>query len=178
MRKLRDNRELTKHPDRRVELTGFPRETWQEILTLAPSLRRSVAYIDASGRSPDPLDLLHRLEKIAPEQVASGGVEAARHWDRRFNLHGVPRLDISVHAPAGSYDESFVKRLDPALERARMVSQEPVLVLHPLLRAESLFTSRTSKRLPVADPVETLLDLHELRLVEQVEELVERLGPK
>ena len=177
-RKLQQNQELSRRRDRRVELTGFPRRTWQEILPMAGSLRRTVAFVDASGRSSDPVALLRRLEQSAPQAVAVGGVEAARHWDRRFNLRGVPRLDISVHAPAGSNHESFVKRLNPALEAARAASQEPALVLHPLLRSESLFTSRPSKRLPVADPVETLLDLHELRLVEQAEELVERFGPK
>ena len=61
-----------------------------------------------------------------------------------------------------------MKRLDPALVPAPS-GTPPVLVLHTIPRAQSLFTQ---DGLPWADPVEVLLDLHELRLLAQAEEMI------
>lgn len=176
LRKLEESGELERLPNRRVQLRAFPQKTWQEMLSLSSSLRRPVAYVDATGRKPDPALLLKRLEARRPPGVALGGVPSARHWDRHFDLNGLPRLDVVVHAPRGSFDAGFVKQLDPALRVSPSPSAEPGLVVHALPRAQALFGPGRSGRLPVADPVETLLDLNELRLTAQAEELIARLS--
>ncbi len=176
LRRFEESGELERLPSRRVQLRAFPRKTWQEMLSLAPSLRRPVSYVDATGREPDPAALLKRLEAMKPPGVALGGVPSARHWDRRFDLNGLPRLDVVAHAPRGSYDAGFVGRLDSALRVAPSPSAGPALVVHPLPRAAALFGQGRSGRLPYADPVETLLDLHELRLAAQADELIGRLS--
>jgi DNA-binding MarR family transcriptional regulator len=173
LRKLEEAGELERLPNRRVQLRAFPRKTWQELLPLAAALRRRAAYVDATGRRPDPAALLRKLESLRPAGVALGGVAAARHWDRRFDLHGTPRIDLVVHAPRGTIDAGFVGKLDGSLRAA--TAGEPVLVLHPLPRAAALFDAGP-RGLPFADPVETLLDLHELRLTAQAAELVDRLA--
>ena len=175
LKRLDRAKELTRRSNRSVELSRFPQETWTEILALSGSLRRSRFYADRSGRAPDAAGLHRRLQVMAPKAEAVGGVLAARRWDRHFDLHGLPRLDVGVHAPGGAADLSFVHRMDPALERVKPGSPRIVLAIHPLLRAEELFDPNPKARVPWADPVETLLDLHELRLVEQAEQLIRRL---
>ncbi|MBI2932540.1 MAG: hypothetical protein HYY16_12895 [Planctomycetes bacterium] len=175
LRKLEECAELERLPNRRVQLRAFPQKTWLEMLSLSSSLRRPLSYVDATGRKLEPWVLLKRLEAMKPPGVALGGVQSARHWDRHFDLNGLPRLDVVVHAPHGSFDPGFVKQLDSALRPSQSPSAEHVLVVHSLPRAEALFDEDRAGKLPYADPVETLLDLHELRLTTQADELIERL---
>lgn len=175
LRTLEESGELERLPDRRIRLRSFPHKTWQEMLVLSSSLRRPLPYVDATGRTSDPAALLRKLRSLKPPGIALGGVESARHWDRHFDLNGLPRLDVIAHSPRGSLETTFVKRLDSALRLAPSPAAEPVLVVHPLPRPESLFDPRASGMLPCADPVETLMDLHELRLTTQADELIERL---
>lgn len=164
-------RDIREHSNRSVELKGFPRDAWSELLALSPIRRARLAYVDKTGRRPDPEALLRRLQKIKPPGVALGGVLAAHHWDPHFDLRGLPRLDLSLAADDG-LDLDFLRRLDPGLGLLEGEGT-PVLVVHPLQRPATLFTP--GDRLPVADPVETLLDLGELRLVDQSSALIERL---
>ena len=154
-----------------MELGGFPREAWSELLALSPTHRARIAFVDRTGRRPDPEALLRRLQKLAPPDVALGGVAAARHWDPHFDLRGLPRLDLSL-AAGRQLDLGFLRRLDPGLGPLKGEGS-PVLVVHPLQRPAALFTP--GDRLPIADPVETLLDLSELRLDDQANALIERL---
>lgn len=158
--------------DRSVELNAFPRAAWSELLALLPSQRGRLEYVDRSGRSPDLDALLRRLQRLRPANVALGGVIAAHRWDPHFDLRGLPRLDLTVHA-APSLDLGFLRRLDPALGPAS--GGAPVLVLHPVQRPVSLFVADEDGGLPFADPVETLLDLSELRLLDQGNALIDRL---
>ncbi|MBC8329603.1 MAG: hypothetical protein H8E31_12760 [Planctomycetes bacterium] len=162
---------IREHSNRSVGLRVFPREAWSELLALAPSHRASIGYADRTGRRPDPEALLRRLQKLEPPQVALGGVAAAHHWDPHFDLRGLPRLDLSL-AAEGGLDLSFLRRLDPGLGPSEGQGP-PVLVIHPLQRPAALFAPGDG--FPVADPVETLLDLSELRLVDQSNALIERL---
>lgn len=167
VKKLETRRELTRKSRRRIELSNFPRETWSEVVALSNSLRKPVRFVDGTGRPPDVFALMRRLERLAPSGIAWGGVTAARHYDKKFNLNGTPRLDICMQG-----DMNFIRELDPALQE---ITGEgfPVLVVHPLHRPHPMY-EKTSK-LPVADPVETLLDLHEMRLYEQSDDLIRRL---
>jgi len=161
------------HKNRSVELGEFPQEAWSELLARTPSQRARVSYADGTGRPPDIEGLLRRLRKLSPAHVALGGVVAAQHWDPHFDLRGLPRLDLTVEATSG-LDLAFVQRLDPAL-RPCEDGAAPVLVVHPLQRPAALFAPGTEGGLPIADPVETLLDLSELSLHEQANALIEHL---
>lgn len=165
--------ELRRDSRRRVELVSFPRRAWQEMVALAPRIRLPRYFADASGRPRRPEELLERLRRRAPAGIAAGGVLAARHWDRELDLTGVPRLDLCVHVPSGRPSLSFMRALDPALEPTDGRSSVSVAV-HHVRRREALYDLANGK-LPWADPVETLLDLEELRLHAQAEELVRHL---
>lgn len=165
------------HSNRSVELQSFPHDAWRELVALTGSLRGSIRYFDRSGETQAPQALLARLERAVPPSVAVGGVVAARHWDLDFDLHGLPRLDLAYHAADGQVDLGFVTKLDPALARAGSPGQSPVLVIHPLVRAASLFSGH-GRRLPWADPVETALDLCELSLTSQANRLLSALRPE
>lgn len=172
---LEDRHEVTRRSDRSAELTSFPTASWSEILALSESLRRPAWYADRTGRPLDPEFLLERLQKRVPEGVAVGGVVAARHWDPSFNLNGTPRLDVTLHALTGPSLADLLARIDTSLERSWRADERTVLVVHPLSRRETFFERVAAGPLAIADPVETLLDLQEMRLVPQAEELVRAL---
>ena len=106
-----------------------------------------------------------------------GGVAAARWWDPALDLHGMPRLDLIVHAPGGRADLGFVAQLDPGLGPVVEPNDPGVLAVRSLTRAQSLFEERQGA-LAVADPVETILDLHDLGLDAQAGALIRRLRPE
>lgn len=166
---------------RQVELTEFPTQLWQEVVTLSSLTRTTHAFVDRSGGRPDPEALFRRLSRMRPAHVAVGGVIAARHWDPSFDLNGTPRLDLTIHVDESERrgpDLDFVRRLDPALTLRSPQGPAPVLVMHELRRPTALFDHDTASGLPWADPAETLLDLWDLRLVEQGIAMVERLGSR
>lgn len=166
--------ELQRDSRRRVKLASFPRRAWQEMLALAPRIRQPRYFQDASGQPRRPEELLERLRRQKPVGVAVGGVFAARHWDTELDLEGVPRLDLCVHAPNGRPTLSFIQALDPALQPGDARSSVAVAV-HCIRRREALYDVAGGEKVPWTDPVETLLDLEELRLHNQAEELVRRL---
>jgi DNA-binding Lrp family transcriptional regulator len=170
--RLQDRREIERNKSRAVKLREFPKETLREVLVLADTLRRPSLFVDATGRESDPQLILRRLQSTKPPRVALGGVVAAWHYDPHFDLHGIPRLDVVMYEPV---DLGWVRRVDPALQQAPQNEPAPVLVVRPLMRPEPDFTEVRDLELPIADPVETLLDLYELRLNEQAEELVRAL---
>jgi hypothetical protein len=158
--------------NRAVRLKELPVRAWTELLALSARVRETRLFEDRSGRAGDPSTLIARLRRQRPPRVAIGGVIAAQHWQPSFDLVGVPRIDLEVHAPSGSPDLRFVSRLDPALAPAR-ADAPAVLAVHAVTRAASLFEA-SADGVPWADPVETLLDLHQLRLVEQADDFVKR----
>ena len=169
LRELGD--QVRRRSNRSVELSEFPTSTWAELVALSPRVRRSVGFVDRSGRSGDLAAMLERLGRQQPPHVAVGGVVAARHWQPTFDLDGIPRLDLELHAPDGVAQLEFLRRLDPALTPADGRSV-PTVVVHLVTRASSLFTDDPDRRLPWADPVEVLLDLNQLRLTQQAEAFV------
>jgi hypothetical protein len=48
----------------------------------------------------------------------------------------------------------------------------PAIVIHLLVRSATMFTEATTSELAVADPVETVLDLQEIGLVQQANQLL------
>lgn len=169
VRELGESIERTSN--RSVALREVPVRAWTELLALSTKVRQSTGFEDRSGRPPDLGAVLARLRRQRPAQVALGGVVAARHWQGDFDLDGVPRLDLEIHAPLGHPDLRFVSRLDPALSPVRP-GAAPLLVVHVVTRAVSHFERAASDGLPWADAVETLLDLHQMRLYRQADEFM------
>jgi DNA-binding transcriptional ArsR family regulator len=162
---------LTRTARRAVELNQFPHRVWQTLVATASLSRESHRFVDTSADRPNTADLMKRLNRIAPEGVAWGGVVAARRIDPHFNLHGTPRLDLVVHTKSKTTNFEFVRKLDPALIASDSPLDSPVVVIHLLGRNVPDFSEPRQRELPIADPVETALDLHELGLVEQANDL-------
>lgn len=167
---------LRRHPDRRIELTHLPRGEWVRLFGISSEARCTFRFADTSDQRSDPMRLLRRLVQAAPAGVAVGGVAGARHYDRGLDLVGLPRLDLSVHAPGRDADIGFVRRLDPALTQVTDPAAPAVVVLHFVRHQETLFMPNPAG-LPWADRVECLLDLHEAGLQAQASELLEALTP-
>jgi hypothetical protein len=152
-----------------VRLGAFPTDAWAALRAQASRIRDTQAYADATGRAPNLERLLSRLRTAAPSHVAVGGVVAARFWKPDIDIDGTPRIDLCVHAPTGRRDMAFLKQVDVALTP----TDEPgnaIVVVHSLYRPVPHFTE-DSRGLPIADPIEVLLDLHELRFDAQAAEL-------
>lgn len=169
---LEDRGELSRTSARRVGFASLPRGSLGEILVLAEHLRGSRRYVDGSGQRPDPGGLLHRLREKAPAAVTIGGVAAARHYVPEFDLHGLPRLDVTSH---DGDDSAWVSRLDPALRPATPQELSPVLVVHQTRRAARLDLAGPRAPGSWSSPAETLLDLYDLRLTEQADDFMRAL---
>ena len=163
---------IRRHPDRRIELDHLPLTEWRRLAAVAPSARDTLLLADRSGRA-NATAYLERIQAIAPTGVAVGGVAAARHLTPDIDLTGLPRLDLSVHAPKDTAALGFLRTLDPALGPA--APDEPVIVaLHFVRHLEPLFEA-SDRGVPWADPVEVLLDLQEAGLLTQAAELLDAL---
>jgi hypothetical protein len=156
--------------NRSVKLREFPARPWAELVALSPRVRQTAGFEDRSGRSGDLSALVERIQRQRPPHVALGGVVGARHWQPEFDLVGTPRVDLELHAPMGRADLRFVSRIDPALVSARP-EVAPILAVHVVARAVSLFEDH-GKSTPWADPVEILLDLHQLKLHKQADDFM------
>lgn len=162
---------LKRHSDRGVELRLFPRDEWARLLAVSDDVRSTVRFADRSGQPRSPESLLRRLRQLQPPNIAIGGVLGARHFQPAFDLIGNPRLNVSIHSGRKAADLAWVQRLDPGLEQTTRRDESPMLVIHTIRRAESLF-QRVGDGLPWADPVECLLDLHEAGLEPQALEFL------
>ncbi len=169
--------ELVRHRDRSVEFTDFPRSSFAELRSLLSELRRTQLYADVSGQPSAPRALLRQVRKLERSDVAVGGVVAAEHYDRAFDLVGVPRVDLILHASDERGAAMLAQSIDPAL-RLTSSSAGAVLAVHVLTRAVTLFEADPEALIPFADPVETWLDLHELGLSGQAEDFVRAIHAK
>jgi hypothetical protein len=167
---------LIKHSDRSISLSRFPKVAFDELVLKADRVREPARFADRSGRPRSPEALVARLSKQAIPGLAISGTIGARFWAPDLDLHGDPRLDLVVHCPNAALDLSFVPRLDPALAPVAEPAEPASLVIHALRRKKSLFAPRRSNQVPVADPLECLLDLHELRLTQQANAFAKALA--
>jgi hypothetical protein len=172
--RLEETREVARRSNRSVEVVAFPRRMWGELLMVCDAYPRGMTFVDATGQTPDLRAMLQRIGSLRRKDLALGGVHAARHYDRHFDLHGTPRLDLCMYAPAGITDLGLMKQIDPALRVSSKRGEIGVLAIHLVTRPRPAFEP-SSKGLPWASPVETLLDLHELRLGEQANDLIAKL---
>ncbi len=162
--------QLIRHSDRSVELISFPRENWFRLIANADDTRTPRGYWAHRPRSIE--DLIERLMNIPDKEIAFGGIIGARHYMPGIDLVGIHRLDLSVHDWTAIKIDKLVRKLDPALKKVEP-GEIPQVVVHNLYRPVSLFTE--GDRLPIADEVECILDLHEARLESQALELLEHL---
>jgi hypothetical protein len=165
---------IERESDRRVRLKWFPREEFTRLLSLSDSARATARFADRSGQ-PRSMELhVKRLERLAPKGIAIGGVLGAKHYAPDLDLVGLPRLDLSQHSNTRRLDLSFIRDLDPALERIDDPFMPATVVVHAVRSADSFFAHR-EQGLSWADPVECLLDLHEARLDSQAAQLLDEL---
>lgn len=167
---------IKRESDRRFELAYFPRDEWAGLVAVSNQARSTVRFADRSGQPRSARAHLRRLEKLCIPNLAVGGVFGAKHYYPDLDLVGSPRLDLSIHCPGRHADLSFVERLDPALKKTEDTQEPAILVLHFVRRHDSLFKPRPEGLL-WADPVECLLDLHEMRLESQAREFLNSFPP-
>lgn len=158
-------RSVLRHSDRSVSLKYFPRHAWEKMLAISENSRKSMNFVyeDPANLSRTTESLLKRFVSLKRKDVGIGGVPGARHIYPALNLTGSPRLDLTVHCPGNSVDNSFVRKLDPALTKQVNRDIKPSLVIHFLRRKKSLFQISEDGTV-WADPVECLLDLQEAHL--------------
>ncbi len=148
---------------RALRLRDFPRDAWDRLLATRSTWRRSHAYCVGTGLPFKPERVIREIRELERQDLAFGGVIGARSY-RPIDLIGIPRLDISMHAPAGMMDLSWVAGAAPELRPCKP-GEMPHLVVHAVRRAESLF--RTTPDGMIADRAEVLLDLQDMRLDDQ-----------
>lgn len=161
---------LIRHSDRRIELRNFPRDAWTRLVANADEVRRTQWFVDSSGQPRSIESLLTRFQKLRPKGVAIGGVLGAHRLDPSLDLVGIPRLDLTIHCRSGKPDVSFLRQLDPALKSAGLGESARVAV--HTLQQNHVFFEEDKAGVLWADPVECLLDLHEMRLESQASEFL------
>ncbi len=165
---------IKRHSDRRIELAQFPREEWAGLVAMSKQARSTMRFADRSGQPRSPESLLRRLEKMGQPNVGVGGAIGARHYYPKLDLIGSPRLDLTIHG--NRVDRDFVKHIDPALRPVQDPNEPANVAIHFVRRQDSLFEPRPEGLL-WADPVECLLDLHEMRLESQAREFLNSFPP-
>ena len=163
---------IKRHSDRRFELAHFPRDEWARLVAVSDRARATMRFADRSGQPRSPDSLLNRVQQLDRPDIAIGGVLGAKHYHPQLDLVGNPRLDLTLHSPGRHTDLSFVKKLDPALEKTGDAREPASLVLHFIRREATLFQKKFNG-LHWADPVECALDLHEARLESQALEFLQ-----
>lgn len=172
IKKLETTKHLSRDSGSTVHLARFPESDWKRIVALASTNRNTIRFSDRSSQKPNTKKLLDRLNRIKPDNVALGGVIAGRHWNTDFDLNGIPRLDLLIHEESQSLDLEFMKQLDPALKPSKDQGESSVVVIHTIGRANPNFSTSKKYALPIADPVETALDLIEMGLPAQASQLL------
>jgi hypothetical protein len=160
---------------RSTGLSQFPNEAFARLLASSDKDRSTARYADYSGQPFSSESYVRRLEKLHPPGLAIGGVLGAKHYYPELDLVGSPRLDLSKHSPYNKRkDLDFIEKLDPALKRVNDPYKPANVVVHFVQHKESFFEAREGG-LFWADPVECLLDLHELHLEAQATEFLNAL---
>lgn len=157
---------LFRHSDRRVELKYFPKEVWEWLLVHLDKSRLTRRYSDRSGNPRSVESLLKRLAKMEHSNIAVAGSIGAQHHYPDVDVIGIPRLDLSIHCPDKYINLDFIEKLDPALKEETDREAPATVVLHLLRRKESFFKENPDG-IAWADPVECILDLHEMRMEPQ-----------
>lgn len=161
--------------DRRIQLRWIPSELLRRLYALSERARMTARFADRSGQPRSVEAHLRRLERLAPSDLAVGGVLGALHHVPQLDITGAPRLELSQHRPKSRLDLRFIADLDPALERVQDPLAPATVVVHAVRHASSLFVPRAGG-LSWADSVECLLDLNEAGLPRQANQFAEALS--
>jgi len=154
-----------------VKLVSFPETAWNRMVNLSEKVRASSGYTAPNGDNRPVSVMLEKLAKkdFFKERVAVGGVQAGRFYDRDFDLIGTPRLDLCVHHHKTFDMEKLLRTLDPALRPVEK-GETPHVAVHQLYRAKSFFRQEDGQLW--VDEVECLLDLYDMRLLEQANRML------
>ncbi len=167
---------LKRHSDRSVELAYFPREEWTRLVYQADQFRNTAKFADRAGTSRSLTTYLRRLRELGDVRIAVGGVTGALHYHPQLDIVNSLQLDLSVHAPDGVFDLSFIPKLDAGLELTDRRDDPARVNVHVVRRAESCFQLGADGT-NWADPLECLLDLHAARLEPQAQEFLDAIRP-
>lgn len=161
--------------DRSVSLRYFPTEQWRKWIASGFTHRKSARFIDRSTQPRPPSSLIKRLQQLNRDDIAISGIEGAREHYPDLDLSGALRLDLVLHGSHKS-DLSFVQKLDPALQLADNPYHQADLVIHFLDRPATHF--ERYGELLIADPLECLADLYDLKLDQQADQMLYFLTEK
>jgi len=162
---------LIENSNKKIELKSFPYKEWEKLLVIADQVRATMWFVDKSGKPRKPEYLIRRLQKLNLPNIAIGGVFGAKHYFPDINIIGLPRLNLSICFPTEDVDLGFINRLDPALSKVDSGREAANLVIHFIRRIEPFFVE-DNNGINIADPVECLMDLHEMRLELQAKEFI------
>jgi len=157
---------------RRIELSRFPKDEWSKLIAMSDRVRSTMYFVDSSGQPRPPENLLNRLRKMNRPDIGVGGVLGARHYWPDLDVIGTPRLDLTVHCPYDRANILLLERLDPALRQTEDKRAPAAVAVHFIRRYDTLF-KKDPDGLIWADPVECMMDLHEMKLEAQVLEFLE-----
>lgn len=159
----------------RVGLAEFPDKAWADLVSRTDEARKTTYLGDVSGQPRTWSYLQSRISEALGDRVAVGGVLAARFWDPRFDLSGMPRLDISTRSAHGEMPIDEILRVDPGLVPVDRGSSAIRIAVHGVFEHDWSVAWDDQRHISVVNPVECLLDLLEMRLESQAEALIERL---
>ncbi|BCK87231.1 hypothetical protein MIZ01_1003 [Sideroxyarcus emersonii] len=172
---LADQDLLNVKKDRSISLKYFPIEQWRQWIASGFEHRKSARFIDRSGQPRPPSSLIKRLQKLGRDDIAISGIEGARFYYPDLDLSGSLRLDLVINGNHGS-DLGFVKKIDPALELSNNKFHKADLVIHFLDRPKTHF--KQNGELLIADPLECLADLYNMKLDQQADQMLRFLSER
>ncbi len=166
---------LTRSTDRKVSLKAFPKNEWFRLVANANEVRQTVYFGYKTNNQKSVESLLKRWKQqhTHRREFALGGVPGARHYFPDIDIVGTPRLDVTINCSDKTLDFSFLRRIDPGLQPCRP-DENAVLAIHVVILEKPLF-KKAKENFFYADPIECLLDLHEMRFEGQVEEIIRQL---
>ncbi|MBN2287654.1 MAG: MarR family transcriptional regulator [Tissierellales bacterium] len=162
---------IERKSDRRIMLSQFPHEEFNKLLIFPEFNRSAKYYIDFSNQPFSVEFYLRRLEKMNLPMLAIGGILGAKHYSSGLDIVGTPRLDLSLHDPDNVLNDDFIEKLDPALKPIFSLDVPAKVAVHFIQQKKNFFIPREGG-LFWADPVECLLDLHELHLEAQAKQFL------
>lgn len=175
LKKLEAMEILELRSDRRVELKRFPWDEWRRWVISSQESRKTVVFIDKTGKGRSTQSMFERLKRLGREDIAVGGVMGAKHYFPKLDISGNVRLDLTLLGNKRTANLDFVRQLDAGLVESRDSSEAGAVAVHfSDSRADNMFM-RDSNGVVWANQVQCLVDLYELRLEMQAQEMLQFL---
>lgn len=164
--------------DRKFQLRRFPSAEFDRWLLqrkiARPTLKFERLGLDRGRTIPEMVERLARLN--LPNVAISGTVGANVHYPE-IDLVGHPRLDLVLSGVQGQVDLGFLHQLDAGLEPVADNSKFGVVALHFLGTRPQPWQAQEGV-LRYADPLQCMVDLHELGFDGQMREMLADLLAK